>query len=87
MSIAWRVSLSHTLYWLMVAFHRNQVGTSTRHRKVICSLALLHVTRAAKDRQCEEDHSLMQDKHFFCSAAAMIITAAWVCLKMECFIK
>jgi len=32
------------------------------------------VTQAAKDRQCEEDHSLMQDKHFFCSAVAMMIT-------------
>jgi len=48
MSIAWRVSLSNTLYWLMVAFHRNQVGTSTRHRKVICSLPLLHGDSSSK---------------------------------------
>jgi hypothetical protein len=51
MSIASRVSLSNTLYRLIVAFHRNQVVIlSARHRKVICSLALLHETRVEQQK-------------------------------------
>jgi hypothetical protein len=51
MSIASRVSLSNTLYRLIVAFHGSQVVIlSARHRKVIFSMALLHETRVEQQK-------------------------------------